>query len=299
MTRKIPDSLIDHAAELVRNGSTIAEAASNIGISYGCLLGKLKQIGVKPVSRKRSSPQKLDLPVEQVCSMYQDGKSENAIANHFGVSRNVIRKRITEAGISPRTQSEAEKLKWAQMGEQARANQVKHAHNAVRGMTKSESAKEAMALTRELVKYDHLIGIGEVEFSDLLNDRGIDHVHQKAIKFYNVDFAIGKVAVEFTADCGRYTAFNPKEIKRAKHLLECGYHVVAVEFDCIESMINCADYIISQIEIANSLDASISEYWVIRCRRKDYAISTNDLGQFTSKPAPVEFVTTRSVIDFS
>jgi len=295
MARKINSSLIDHAASLVKSGVTVKLAASEIGIDQATLSRKLKEIGVKVV-RPKTGPRKLDLPIEEIKAMYESGHSENAVAKHFGADRGTIRKRLLKAGVSPRTQSEAEELKWSKMDQQSRANQVKSAHDSIRGVPKSMKARVVNANTRERLKYDHLIGFGELEFVELLRNKGISFVHQKAVQTYNVDIAIGNIAVELTGGCGRYTMFNPKEINRAVKLLESGYHVVAVEFDSVDTLIHCAEDVLSYINEAGRLKPVDREYWVIRCRAKDYTIVTNDLGQFTSVPAPVEFLTKRTVV---
>lgn len=294
MSRKINAINTDYAIKEILNGRTATDLSIELGINYSTFMTHLSKHGF--VVPRRGGCEVVKLPVEQIVTMYQDGESENAISKHFGTSRNVIRNRLLKAGIVPRTQGESEKLKWAKMTDEARKNQVKSAHAATLGCTRSDSTKETLAKAREKLKYDYLIGHGEFEFIELLSNSGIDFVHQKAIKFYNVDFAIGNVAVELTADTGRYTAFNPKELKRAKNLLECGYRVIAVEFNKVASLINCFDEVISTINELSRLDTFASEYWVIRCASKDYTISRNDFGQFSSEPSPEEFFTKRSII---
>lgn len=296
MPRKIDSSLIDHAAQLIKSGFTLNGAAGEVGVHAATLSRKLKESGFK-VHRGRGGPKKLDLPIEDIKAMYQNGHSENAVSKHFGSDRGTIRKRLLEAGVRPRTQSEAEKLKWAKMDEQSRINQVKNAHEAVRGMTRRDADVIARAKTREQLKYSHLIGRGEFEFCELLSDRGISFTHQKAVEGYNIDIAIGNVAVELASCRGRYSPFNAKEINRAEKLLERGYHVVGVEFDSVDTLIKCADDVLAYVDLASDLKPTDREYWVVRCRAQDYAIITNDLGQFASVPAPVQFIAKRSVID--
>ena len=296
MPRKIKRPVIDHAASLVLNGSTVGAAGKEIRVHPATLSKKFKEIGFKPPPGK-GGPKKINLPVNDIKAMYESGHSENAVAKHFNTDRGTIRKRLLEAGVRPRTQSEAEKLKWSQMDEEARANQVKAAHDAVRGTARKLETRVANARTREARKYGHLIGAGEIEFCELLTQRGINFVHQKAAHTYNIDIAIGSVAVELSADCGRYTMFNPKEIKRAENLLECRYHVLGVEFDSVDTLIACADDILTYINLASRLKPVDREYWVVRCRMKDYTIITNNLGQFTSVPAPVEFLAKRTVVN--
>lgn len=295
MPRKIDDRLIDHAASLVLDGMTFMDIGKQIGVHHVTISRLLKKRGIGPAPRKVQDT--LNLPVERIKSMYQDGQSENAISKHFGVSRSPIRKVLLRAGVSPRTQSEAEKLKWSQMDEETRANQVKNAHIANTGVTKTVEHRMNMAKTRERLKYDFLIGHGEVEFCKLLSDRGIDFTHQKAAHTYNIDIASGSIAMELSSDRGRYAMFNPKEIKRAENLLKCGYHTVAIEFDSVDTLIVCADNILAYVDEARSLGPSNREYWVIRCRAQNYTIIKNKLGQFASVPSPVKFLVKRTVIN--
>ena len=241
--------------------------------------------------------ERIDNLGEQMITMYKNGESENAVAKHFNTSRNVIRRQLKRFNIVPRTKSQSESLKWSKFSEEQRHLQVINAHKAVKGVPSSFNAKIKVAETRERIKYDHLIGVGEFEFIEELRNRGIDHTHQKAIKFYNVDIAVGNIAVELTADMGRYTMFNPKEIKRAKNLLECGFHTLAVQFDTKETLIKCSDDVIATINEMSRLETSVSQYWVISCRRQDSTVTKDEFGKFTSVPSPIQFITKRSIIE--
>lgn len=294
MTRKTDSSLINKSIQLVRDGFSVSTACKETGISISVLRRAIKQFEVK--TPESIAKEKLDSISKDMISMYQNGESENSVAKHFNVSRNVVRRYIKEFEIKPRTQSEAEALKWSKMTEEQRNAQVKPAHDSVRGVKKTEAAKIALAKARERIKYNSLIGPGEIELVQLLNDRGIKNVHQKAIKFYNVDIAVGNIAVELTLDRSRYTSFNPKEIKRAKNLLECGYYTLAVQFDKESTLIACGDDIIAAIDEMSRLEPFTSEYWVVSCRSQDYTITKNNLGQFSREQSPVKFVTKRSVI---
>lgn len=299
MPRKIPNSRICDAAQLVLNGCSVEDASSTIPMHPLNFVKRAKQLGFR---FPRKSPsifhEKLDPFIEDIISMYQDGKSENAIAKKFGVSRNAIRKRILDSGIKPRTQSEAESLKWSQMSDKARANQLQAAHNAATGRKRTIAERASVAAAREKLKYDHLIGVGETEFGELLTNAGIQFVSQKAVYTYNLDFAIGNVAVELTADRGRYSMFNPKEIKRAKHLFKRGYHVLAVQFDDVRSLIKAFDYILTNINKMSGLKPCSREYWVVSCRRQTSIVVHADDGKFTTVHTPEDFINKTSVIYF-
>ena len=295
MTAKTDLSIIDNIIELIRGGISTGEVSKITGVSASVIRRAIKNSTVETpesIDKKR-----IDDLGEQMVTMYQDGESENAIAKHFKLSRNVIRRQLVRFNIEPRTQSEAESLKWSKMSEEQRKLQTINAHEAVKGVPKSDATKIANAITRERIKYDYLIGPGEVELIHQLNKRGIDAIHQKAVKFYNIDVAVGSVAVELTLDRCRYTSFNPKEIKRAKNLLECGFHTLAVQFDTEDTLVHCTDDIIAAINEMCRLEPSVSQYWVISCRRQDCTVIKDKFGKFASIPSTIEFITKRSVIE--
>ena len=90
--------------------------------------------------------------------------------------------------------------------------------------------------------------------------------------------------------------FNPKEIKRAKDLLERGYHVVAIEFDNINSVINCSDDVIRTINEASRLKPIDCEYWVVKCRTQNNPIRERKRKKITCELPPVQYICKRSVI---
>jgi len=294
MARKTDSTLLNNAIELIRGGETVINTSKVTGISTSVLRRAVNEFGI--TTPEMIERERLDKLGEDMVTMYQNGESENAVAKHFSVSRNVVRRHLKRLGVEPRTQSQAEALKWSKMTEEQRRGQVEAAHKSSKGRPKTDAEKITIAKARESIKYDFLIGPGETKLSELLTNRGIDNTPQKAVKFYNVDIAVGSVAVELTMDRSRYTMFNPKEIKRAKNLLECGYHTLAIQFDSEETLIECADYIITTINEMSSLEPFTGEYWVIDCRTQDSTVVKNELGKFTSVPTTVQIVTKRSII---
>lgn len=295
MTRKTDSSTLDNIIELVRSGVSVNKTAELTGSSSSVVSRTIKEAGVKPPALIEK--ERIDNLGEQMVSMYQNGESENAVAKFFEVSRNVVRRQLERFNVKPRTQSEAESLKWSKMAEEQRKIQTSSAHKASKGVPKSTDAKITIAKARERIKYDYLIGPGEIKFIQQLINRGIDFVHQKAVKFYNVDVAVGNIAVELTASRCRYTNFNPKEIKRAKNLLECGFHTLAVQFDTEETLVECTDDIIRTIYEMSSLEPFVSQYWVISCRRQDRTVIKDNFGKFSNVESPIEYITKRSVVE--
>jgi len=80
----------------------------------------------------RRRPLLIELPNEEIAKLYLSGVSENALSKTYNVNRGAIRNRLILQGVQIRNQSEAETLKWSQMDDVQRKNQVKKAHQARR-----------------------------------------------------------------------------------------------------------------------------------------------------------------------
>jgi hypothetical protein len=210
-------SSILKAKELVLGGDTVKSVSLKLGVNYTTLLSRFKKIGFN-FPKNQIAPNKIDLSFDEIFREYERGESVNTVSKIFGVSRNVINRILVENGITPRTQSEAETLKWSKMSKEVRAKQVEKAHEACRGRIRSENELTTSALARERNPNIKHIGHGEIETVNLLNNLGVDFVYQKAIGRYNVDFAIGDVAVELTVCTGRYNSRNSTFNKRVKYL---------------------------------------------------------------------------------
>lgn len=194
---------------------------------------------------------------------YLAGASELALSKALGVNRRAIRRCLIERGITPRTQSEAERIKWRLMPADKRRAQVTAAHAAVRGTRKSIESKIAHAKTVE-AKQLHISPL-ERAFGWLLEDRGIVVTHQRAIGPYNCDLAAEPVAVEIFGGnwhfSGRHLARTPE---RFRYLMKAGWHVLAVVVSEDTPPQPLADYIARYIKRARRNPAARREYRVIR-----------------------------------
>lgn len=298
MKKSINTININDAVEFYAKGVTLTATAEKFGVNPDALSKTFKALGIDVQRSGRAiAHNRIELPVNEIITMYQSGRSENSIAKHFGVARNVIRRVLTESGLETRTQSEAEKLKWAKMTLEQRANQVKSAHESSTGTPKTFEHRCKIALAREKLMADHHIGIGEPEFREYLVKNQIQFLYQKAIDTYNVDFLIGNVAVELTTFGGRYRRYRTTQNERAKNLFKRGYKTLAVEFDSTETLINFADHIITRLNRISRYDSGTAKYWVIRCSRHNTTIVQNDLGQFSSVKVPEYFKNEWEAID--
>lgn len=138
---------------------------------------------------------KINVDVSKVISMYKGGASVLSIANTLGHSRNVIERRITEAGLPLRTASEANKLRMANLTPDERQKLSRAAHEAVKGSTRRHESLVCRAMDiQRRAKVSKLEQLCHQE----LALRGVSTIPLMAIDKYNVDlgFLAGKVAIE-------------------------------------------------------------------------------------------------------
>jgi len=168
---------------------------------------------------------KYNLNIQDISKRYLAGESEQKIAKSLGVSRSVIARRLAEAGIRRRTESEIRKLMWKKITSSTeRKRLMSAAHAAIRDVTQSEEHRCKIAITRE----QRQIGIERAEriLADKLRKYGLTITLQKAIGRYNVDIAIheGSIAVEIFGGHwhghGRHAA---RFRKRFDYLLNSGW----------------------------------------------------------------------------
>jgi hypothetical protein len=118
--REIPNAhnLVNAYVAGVPHGKILKEA----GISDVIFQRLLREAGVKRRTRKEKGLLARGKPLDairwkpenlnQLLSDYIDGMSEKAVAEKHGAVRSVIRRILSENGITPRGRSEAETLKW-------------------------------------------------------------------------------------------------------------------------------------------------------------------------------------------
>ena len=111
----------------------------------------------------------------------QLGKSVSEMSDNIGIARKSINRYMDENDIYRRGKSEAEKLKWQNMTDEQRANQVQAAHEARRGLpsitndTKGyEIIKHSYERERWECKHHRLIAVAEYGF-DAVADSYVHH----------------------------------------------------------------------------------------------------------------------------
>lgn len=256
---------IDNAVTYYRNGGTIQSVADFYGCSSTFVFRHFKQNGVDmSKSGWRFIKRKFGVTPDELVKMYNSGMWKNEIAAKTGISEGAVGKYLAKIGIpiaDNRSAAMSERL--ARMTADERSALAAPAHDAVRGMIRTESNLIKGALGRERVA--RLGSKAERQLYDLLIARGVNPVIQKAVWKYNVDLTIGSVAVEVTGR-DRKPAHYAYLRERTKYLANSGLVLVYLwASSVIPVQCGAADYIVALSERASRDPSLSSQYRVIRC----------------------------------
>lgn len=184
------------AAEMYLAGIRGPQIAEHFGVGVTTVWRWLDAAGVKARTRC------LDLDDTAIVAAYRSGESVNSLAAKFAASRSVITRRLVMAGITPRTASEAELVKWSRMATWQRERQVKVAHCSRKGLFEDDIAA-------------------------MLTAAGYAVTQQLAVGPYHIDVAIESLrfAVE-VCGYGPTSFIRTKGRKRTEYILDLGWHIV-------------------------------------------------------------------------
>lgn len=215
---------------------------------------------------------------DDLIQRYEAGESLKSVAEDSGVSRQALGPRFERAGVKLRTQGEAETAKWLRMAPEARIEQVRKAHDAVRGMKRSHEE-----LVKRATRRVRLIGKGEADLIKLLSDAGIDSEAQLPVDKYNIDVAVRPVAMEVHRQ-----TYNPlrdtRLQQRVKDLGSKGWLSLYIWTNPQRSEstigMRCLDQILPLLELACQNPAAFGEYRVIGANGEPIPTPQKYLDQF-------------------
>lgn len=167
----------------------------------------------------------IDLPQEAV-DAYVAGESVLSLARRFGISRPAIVRNLRKAGVPIRGGSEAGLIRASRLTPIERQLQACAAHAAKRGKPESEEQRERVALAREKARTS--MSDIELQITAHLWADDIDVVPQKAEGRYNIDLAIGDLAVEVL---GGAWHTSKRHADRTAFLLSRGWRVLFLWLD--------------------------------------------------------------------
>jgi hypothetical protein len=208
-------------------------------------------------------PGKLEgLDVDDLVERYGTGESELALSKRLGVSRGVIRRRLLEAGLSPRDEHAAMVVRMASAPPSERRRLTAAANTARRGKGVAQIEAIRKAAWKEQSQF--YVGQGEREFGSWCQSAGAEIFYQRAVDRFNVDVALPPIAVEI-----HVTPTNPTRLRRfdrrSKEIMQRGWHLLYVWITRGHPLSPAsADYALTWLHETEGQPAALREYRVIR-----------------------------------
>jgi len=237
-------------------------------------------------------PRKLtDVQAHDLVRRYLAGETTKQLGPAFGVSSRVVSDYLKRAGVQARPShsgivawqaartpeersaavSEQMLKRWESATPEQRAAMLDPAHAATRGSIVPDERKERIALTRAERRQSD--SVYEAQVAEWLRGRGVPFVQQRALGPYNIDIAIGNVAVEITTGWSRAKQWQPKLTK----LFDSGWHLYVIWHD-VRVPLNpvVADDLVSWLQVLQLAPAQGGQYRVIWSRTQDIATGSAD-----------------------
>ena len=294
MRRKFTDGFLDHAEQIISQGSTLKEAAALLGCADSNLSKALRTrnpLFDTEMNRGARCPNRNDgLPETDIAARYGAGESEKAIASCFGVSRVVIARILDKHGVTRRGRSTANFVRMSRMSPGGRKANASAAHAKVRSLPPERFRLSSIKRARTVESGGLInVGPGEKPLLDAMIAAGLRPIWQKAVDHYSVDIAFGSVAVEVRwGHSGRMRTFRARG--RFEHLSKCGYKLVTVQILDAEALRNLDD-IVALLQIIDRKPAAPGKYWVVRSGLQSNPLTRLNGNHRAAVKAPPELVT--------
>lgn len=273
--RRIDPADFDHAVELHAAGKTIREASSLAGMKAATLANELRRRGIETGRRGTWR----DLPTKEIADKYLRGETEFGLAVGYGVERQAIKLALESQGVKRRSVREASILHVSRMTLAERKAQTAAANVAATGRkaTWDERAKRASTVERK----PPAMSRHERQFAVWLTKRHATYRREVAVGIYNVDFAVGPVAVEILG--GEWHSYKTaRHASRTPYILNQGWAMVFVWATANHSMTAAvAEYVIAFADEVRRDPSLMGEYRVIRGDGHVIATGRADDGQFS------------------
>lgn len=203
------------------------------------------------------------ISIETVVGLYNSGLSVKAIAEKFGVSRNVILVRLEKAGITQRNRSESMYLRMSQTSIENKRLLVSKANEGMRNASKDKIIERLKKSAKTKSQTLSKVGILEQYFIEEITKRGFNCISQFPFDVYNIDIAVGNIAIEIHNSLSNPDRLIPVR-KRIINLLKGGWTPVYVKFR-YNTLIDkiTFDKLISLFKQSSSNPSFIGHYWVI------------------------------------
>lgn len=207
---------------------------------------------------------RISLDVDYLVKEYVNGASTNRLAKEFRVSRSVVDRRLVNAGVTLRTQSQAEAVKWSRMNTTQRERQVAAAPQASRGRKVPLNVKISSAKAK-FANGSQSTSPLELRVKVALKRRGITTEKQTPIGPYNCDLTIPPVAVEIYGGKWHWHGHHLARVEdRFRYIMNAGWNIVVIAItDSFPLNRRVADYLATEINRLRSDPPKICQYRVI------------------------------------
>lgn len=252
---------LDELARLYHDGRTNGELRAHFGIGPRALNDRLTTLGLATDRRRRLTAEQEMTAVE----MYLGGATKNDVARHFGIASGSAGNILERNGIAKSNRNEAVRIRNARMTPEQRLANTKAAHDAVRGRKVGYDELCQRAVTRERTG-GIASSVAEHQLAALLRERtNLPVIQQKAVGKYNIDIAIGSVAVEVSGrNLKGYSLTISRE--RTEYIIDSGYLFVRVWANRSRNVVTAdlADYLVALAEQVSGDPSARREYRVVR-----------------------------------
>lgn len=277
MAAKLSPAQLDHAIELYLAGEPLEKIPAAAGVSVSRLQRERAARGIPPRKIR-------DLPAAQIVQQYRTGSSEFALSRQYGVSRGPITRILTEAGVERRGPQEAGITRNERLSADERKRQAAAANRAARMRRVPQIAKYRRALLTEAAGAHD--SAGERMLAEMLRERGLAPVIQRAVGPYNVDLALLPVAVEVLG--GGWHSVKSVHSERTPHILDEGWHLVMVwDYEGRSTLgPGAADYLVAFLEEVRRNPPATCQYRVVTGQGEVLAAFGREDDEFPLVPPP-------------
>lgn len=274
-------------------GESGEKIAASIGVSSGPVYRVIREAGVVRSVKEGRAISAANAPppahAAEIVDRYKAGQTQDQIAADLGITQATVSHWVIKAGVQ-RSRSETERRKWAGMTPETRAAQVASAHDAVRGLARSDEDLERRALSKER-NQSHATS-DERRMAAWMLSRGIQTIAQKAVGKYNVDLAAEPVAVElFGGGWHAHGDHRTRLPKRTRYLADRGWNTIFVWTHKAHPLgAEVTDELVAYVERSRSDPAFRRQYRVVWGDGKFIAAGSVDDDEVTLVPAGIRGV---------
>ena len=215
-------------------------------------------------------PAKLPVPdLNDLVRLNKSGKTTKEIAVLYGVHVNTVRRWFARNGLPLRRDLGGSH----QLSAERRREVGAKGAASLKGRTRSLESKIRKAETCERLQL-HISPV-ETFLADMLRERGLSVLQQKAVGPYNVDIATGAVAVEVFGGGWHNTR---REGERLRYLFDRGWDVIIIWVDARNAPLTpaAAEYVVAHLKFRESDPTAPRCYRVIRGTGQLLATGSSD-----------------------